>query len=863
MDARISALETSVTGLNGTLDQMRLMLESGTVPGVTEQVPSYMALIHTVNEGVAKQVQVTEQIQQIQDKITDVVNRADTALKENATAIGLVKDETGQALNKADQMFQQVQEASLQDREIMRKIMEEGETRLQNSTTALSEQQRHLVEAAKARFDEVQGGAEAVKARTSEVVTELNRRVLQVEAILGKLDEAIERTPGELRTGMERKPYVREIGEYKAVSNLVSIPEDKKHWNWWVDRFKCVVVQARGDLWKAALDAIDLHNIKEDYEELVSTSELWDQWVHSKFPELDVDRFKREIYFVLNDKVNVNLTHLAKKFGTNGIRQYKAIQKWSTDITEMAKQDRYTAVMRPNPAKSDAELADRIEVWDQERRDLRLIDEEYDLKGKTLMTAFRCLLTPTIRDYVDVHMQEQGFSDVKTKVMEWAIRLKREKDKVQGINALGDIPTHLPGEQDPEQYQGNGSEDWYWDPYTGQYLAAVGKGGKKGGGKGSGKNNNRTCFNCGKPGHIAAQCRSPKGGGKGGGKSGAAPPASGGKGGGKAGKGQFRPFTGSCYGCGKPGRTFKYCACNPNKIPFPGRRVGMVEEGTGEGQSENHNGQYEAQNGQGAAPVLAQVNTMDFGGAMAEEDLKRHFEDMGWSVTKNRGKAGNYMVTSRKPNISGPSFWKPEHEGPWLLPLDGRKPTPPATLNPVVQRAGNTWRKVSMSVDSGAIDTVVPPDAFPGEVVPTLATQSGFVYYGAEGTEIPHMGEQDIQGRNKNGRGFKMKAQVAPVTKPLCAVNKMLSAGNRVVFDSEPDSVSGPNGPACYILNKTTGEITPMENRGGDFQLDLYIPVNGGSVQGAQHLAAVNEGPREVTYTGEEWREFATFLRHV
>ena len=312
MDARVTAVEQSVTTLASNLEQIRALLDSGVAPGVTEPVPSYMALIQVVNDGVAKQVQFADQMQLVRDKISEVINLADTALKENTAAIGQVKEDTGKALTQAEGMFQRVETGFAQHREVMHKITEDSEAKHQGMAGAMAEQQAQLVEHARQRFEEIQHGAEAVKSRTSEVVIELNRRVQQVEAVLGKLDEAIEKTPGDLRTGMfERKPHFKEICEYKAVNNLVSIPEDKKNWNWWVDRFKCVVVQCRGELWKEALDAIDLHNIKEDYEELVGTSELWDQWVKHKFPELDVDRFKREIYFILNDKVNVNLTHLA------------------------------------------------------------------------------------------------------------------------------------------------------------------------------------------------------------------------------------------------------------------------------------------------------------------------------------------------------------------------------------------------------------------------------------------------------------------------------------------------------------------------------------------------------------------------
>ena len=57
MDARVTAVEQSVTTVAANLEQIRALLDSGVAPGVTEQMPSYMALIQVVNEGAAKQVQ--------------------------------------------------------------------------------------------------------------------------------------------------------------------------------------------------------------------------------------------------------------------------------------------------------------------------------------------------------------------------------------------------------------------------------------------------------------------------------------------------------------------------------------------------------------------------------------------------------------------------------------------------------------------------------------------------------------------------------------------------------------------------------------------------------------------------------------
>jgi len=80
------------------------------------------------------------------------------------------------------------------------------------------------------------------------------------------------------------------------------------------------------------------------------------------------------------------------------------------------------------------------------------------------------------------------------------------------------------------------------------------RGGKKGGGKGFGSPQTRLCYNCGKPGHVSRECRSPpnpnagrKGEPKGGGR--------GGQHTGDGGKGDRR----KCFKCGRPGHISKDC----------------------------------------------------------------------------------------------------------------------------------------------------------------------------------------------------------------------------------------------------------------------------------------------------------------
>ena len=91
-------------------------------------------------------------------------------------------------------------------------------------------------------------------------------------------------------------------------------------------------------------------------------------------------------------------------------------------------------------------------------------------------------------------------------------------------------------------------------------------------GKGQGKGDSRTCYNCGKPGHLAKDCRlPPKGGGKGS------------YGGGKKGVGKGKgPML--CYNCGKPGHLAKDCRLGKGKGKGWGKPVNALGDGDGNGK---------------------------------------------------------------------------------------------------------------------------------------------------------------------------------------------------------------------------------------------------------------------------------------
>ena len=64
-----------------------------------------------------------------------------------------------------------------------------------------------------------------------------------------------------------------------------------------------------------------------------------------------------------------------------------------------------------------------------------------------------------------------------------------------------------------------------------------------------------------------------------------------------------------------------------------------------------------------------------------------------------------------------------------------------------------------------------------------------------------------------------MTAQVAEVKTTLGSVNQMLKAGNRVHFETGN----------CYIQDVRTGKKTRMEEKGGTFEVGIWVPTQSSS----------------------------------
>ena len=125
------------------------------------------------------------------------------------------------------------------------------------------------------------------------------------------------------------------------------------------------------------------------------------------------------------------------------------------------------------------------------------------------------------------------------------------------------------------------------------------------------------------------------------------------------------------------------------------------------------------------------------------------------------------------------------------------------------------WRKMKVTVDSGAAESVIPVDENPN--YPKEPHSFDIWYQTASGEAIKNEGQQRLPIMTPNGRMKGMTFQACDVTKPLASVKRMLDAGHAVIFS--PEQFGG-----SFILNLTTGEEEPLVEEDGNFHMEVWVP---------------------------------------
>ena len=142
------------------------------------------------------------------------------------------------------------------------------------------------------------------------------------------------------------------------------------------------------------------------------------------------------------------------------------------------------------------------------------------------------------------------------------------------------------------------------------------------------------------------------------------------------------------------------------------------------------------------------------------------------------------------------------------------------------------WEKVTLIVDSGASDTVVPPTVCKAALL-RHTSRVGITYEVADGGEARNLGERvcEVKTDEASQGGMQMSFQVVDkLTKALLSVHKVCAQGHDVVFSEKKGNYSLVGGqPDARI---------PLRAVGGTYELDVWLrPSDGGDGSGKAGFA--------------------------
>ena len=134
-----------------------------------------------------------------------------------------------------------------------------------------------------------------------------------------------------------------------------------------------------------------------------------------------------------------------------------------------------------------------------------------------------------------------------------------------------------------------------------------------------------------------------------------------------------------------------------------------------------------------------------------------------------------------------------------------------------MQASEMKWEKLTLLVDSGASDTVVPQTVCPGAEL-HWTPKVGIEYEIADGGTLDNLGERRCllkTSESANAKdAFMMAFQVVDVNKPLLLVFKVCEQGHSVLFEKDRGALLVQGDPKSRIEFRKVG---------GTCELDVWL----------------------------------------
>ena len=270
-------------------------------------------------------------------------------------------------------------------------------------------------------------------------------------------------------------------------------------------------------------------------------------------------------------------------------------------------------------------------------------------------------------------------------------------------------------------------------------------------------------------------------------------------------------FKGTCYTCGTPGHSGKFCPKGNGKgvreVTDPGQDQSNAEEGL----QEVH---LRTPEELGWGPVQSGYGYVE-GIEAAHESFMRKLKE--FRRTKELEEKRNQKEHVEVNQVEEEKKWRRKVNGKWVIDI---------------------------VLDSGAVTTEVPTDTIPGmRPKPTEASRRGICYTAADGGSIPNEGELLIQG-TAGGRNIKVTAQACPVTRPLGSVREIVEAGNEVILRK---------GGGAIVSHKT-GTQTPLAVKNGSWVVEVAVAPTASPVETRNRWSclAMNDEEQEAGFHRQE-----------
>jgi len=484
-----------------------------------------------------------------------------------------------------------------------------------------------------------------------ELLTRLNEIERGHTQRLDELSRAYIKIQGDPRRG-----HHKEISESKAVMGLKVLSDDRAHYKEWHTKFVNVFSQVRPGI-RDVLREIEKHK-DEAWTEQDFDIAMHDDRYRDKYEE-----WCQDMWWVLVEKTTGEaLLRVRTVENGNGMEAYRRLHNWYGKQTDMGLAELRQRVIRPVQAKREEDIANCIEEWQESMMELRRVDPDYkELPDAYQIAALRGMLTGKYKDHIDMKLAVRDYDkdELLAEVRRYAALKRREMKnsnamEVDAVNrGKGNSSTSISqrwpwiqacSQEGEDEEWGHWEEHWE-DKEQGQ-VEEVQKG------KGKGRPFSGSCYHCGKWGHSARNC-----------------PA------------QGKGFKGKCYSCGVQGHSAKYCpkGNTKGKSKGKGKTAAKWEWGKGKGGAREVN--YEEE--------------------WEEEDEEG--EDIGgiWQVVKGRR-------SSRKPTgqESTENKVKRTYKSRWDELEEGEEGNEGDIMH--LGKDQFEWEEVKITIDSGAVDTVGP-----------------------------------------------------------------------------------------------------------------------------------------------------------